>query len=58
MELKLQVKAKLKILFGFPIHKGIRRTSGGIGKKIDSVNEISDNAYFPEVLLAQLRTQS
>ena len=41
-----------------PRARGIKRTSGGIGKKEASANEIPASTFGPEGLFAQLKTQS
>ena len=58
IEPMLQIKANLNIFFLLPINNGIRRTSGGIGKNIDSINEIINNAITPYDLFAKSKTQS
>ena len=52
------IKAKKKDFFGFETDKAICRTSGGIGKKDDSVNARTNSAKEEYFLCAHESTQS
>ena len=53
-----QMSAYLNAFAGILIAKAISRTSGGIGKKDDSVKAKINNATAPYGLCAHLSTQS
>ena len=54
----LHKKANKNALLLFPMHKGINKTSGGIGKNDASENDNIDREIFPLGLSANRRTQS
>ena len=43
-----QINANRNDLFVAPIHKAISKTSGGIGKKLDSANANKNRANTPQ----------
>ena len=53
-----QIRAYRKALAGIDIARAISRTSGGIGKKLDSARARRKSAHVPYGVSAQLRTQS
>ena len=54
----LHINANLKDLLRFPRHRGISKTSGGIGKNDASENEIKANDLLPLGFLDRSMTQS
>ena len=53
-----QIAAYRKALAGIDIARAISRTSGGIGKKLDSAKARMKSAHDPYGVSAQWRTQS